>query len=56
MEKQDQYVPLSESSVSHKLSQIQKRCSEFLDAPETLELSLEEPADGGHDGNPYNRG
>ena len=56
MEKQDQQVPLSESSISHRLSQIQKRCSEFLKAPETLELSLEEPADDGDDGNPYNRG
>ncbi len=36
-------VPLSESNVSLKLSEIQKRCSELLDEPDTLELTLEEP-------------
>lgn len=42
-------APLSESSVSHKLSEIQKRCSELLEAPDGLtELHLVD-ADGGYD-------
>ena len=37
-------VPLSESNVSLKLADIQKRCSDLMDEPETmLELSLEDP-------------
>ena len=36
-------VPLSESNVSLKLAEIQKRCTDLLQAPETLEeLSLED--------------
>jgi hypothetical protein len=36
--------PLSESSVSMKLEEIQRRCSELMDEPGALqELSLEEP-------------
>ena len=50
--------PLSQSNVSLKLSEIQKRCEKLLDG-EQLELSLEEPGapkrqdDGAYD--PYNR-
>ena len=49
-------TPLSQSSVSLKLEEIQKRCSDLQDAPELmLELSLEEtPAVAEHD-DPYNR-
>lgn len=40
----DMDVPLSESSVSLKLAEIQRRCSELMDAPEALlELTLEDP-------------
>ncbi len=35
--------PLSESSVSLKLSLIQKRCSELMNKTDGLELTLEEP-------------
>lgn len=51
-------TPLSESSVSLKLAEIRKRCSELMDEPDALlELSLEDPppvpvADGA---DPYNR-
>lgn len=38
-------APLSESSVSLKLAEIQERCSKLMDQPDALlELSLEEPA------------
>ena len=47
---------LAESSVTLQLEQIQRRCSELLNEPDTLELSLEEPAPVVDDGNPYNRG
>jgi len=60
MDKEFRDIPLSESNVSLKLCEIQKRCSELLEAPDALlELSLEEPqaapqAVPGAD--PYNRG
>ena len=37
-------VPLAESNVSLKLAEIQKRCSDLLQEPDTLELTLEEEA------------
>lgn len=37
-------TPLSQSSVTLKLEEIQKRCSELLASPDALELTLEEPA------------
>jgi len=44
MDKKGMDTPLSESSVSLKLEEIQKRCSQLMDEPDTLfELSLEEP-------------
>ena len=51
-------IPLSQSSVSLKLSEIQKRCSELLEEPDALaELSLEDPAaQEDRDNDPYNRG
>lgn len=50
-------VPLSESSVSLKLADIQKRCSEFLRDPDELGgLSLEDPIPATDDTNPYDRG
>lgn len=48
-------TPLSESSVSLKLEEIQKRCSELMDEPDALmELSLEEPAAAPTSTDPYN--
>lgn len=47
-------APLSESSVSHKLSEIQKRCSELLEEPEGLtELHLIESDDYTDGKEPY---
>jgi len=46
---------LSESSVSLKLSLIQKRCSEFMDEPDSLGLSLEDVDHSTQNsGDPYN--
>lgn len=48
-------TPLSESSVSLKLEEIQKRCSELMDEPDTLsELSLEDPTADPQASDPYN--
>lgn len=50
-------TPLSESNVSLKLADIQRRCSELLqDSGDDLELSLEEPVAVPEGSNPYNRG
>jgi hypothetical protein len=43
MDKKNTDTPLSESSVSLKLELIQRRCTELLDEPDSLELTLEEP-------------
>ena len=58
MDKDFKHIPLSESNVSLKLADIQKRCSELLTDPDQLvELSLEEePAPAPDSGNPYDRG
>jgi len=49
-------VPLSESSVSHKLAEIQKRCSDLLQGSASLgDLSLEEGARVSDTFDPYNR-
>jgi len=46
---------LSESSVSLKLSLIQKRCSELMDEPDSLGLSLEDAEQNTQNsGDPYN--
>jgi len=50
-------TPLSESSVSLKLVDIQKRCSDLIEDPDDLSgLSLEEPVLELDNNNPYNRG
>lgn len=50
-------VPLSESNVSLKLADIQRRCSELLTEPDALtELSLEEFTVESDSDNPYDRG
>ncbi len=50
-------IPLSESNVSLKLADIQRRCAELIqDTGESLELSLEEPVVLPDTNNPYNRG
>ena len=51
----DKDAPLSESSVSMKLSLIQKRCSQLMDESDGLELSLEEPALAVEANDPYNQ-
>ncbi len=49
-------VPASESSVSLKLEEIQRRCSRLLDKPEGLsELTLEDAAADQGVNDPYNR-
>ncbi len=49
--------PLSQSSVSLKLSLIQQQCSELLDSGSDMGgLSLEEPLPEKDNTNPYNRG
>ena len=57
MDKEFKDIPLSESQVSLKLAEIQRRCSELLkESGDTLELSLEEPIARPNDNNPYNHG
>ena len=57
MQKDFNDIPLSESNVSLKLADIQKRCTELLlEAGEELGLTLEEPVLVEDDSNPYNRG
>lgn len=49
-------TPLSQSHVSLKLEEIQKRCSELLDEPDALsELTLEETTPEPEASDPYNR-
>jgi hypothetical protein len=43
MDDKDLDTPLSQSSVTLKLELIQRRCSELMDDPDSLELALEEP-------------
>ena len=57
MQKDFNNIPLSESTVSLKLADIQKRCTELLqESGDELELALEEPVLAVDDSNPYNRG
>ena len=57
MQKDFNEIPLSESNVSLKLADIQRRCAELIqDTGTSLELSLEEPAVQPDNNNPYNRG
>ena len=57
MQKEFNDIPLSESQVSLKLADIQRRCSELLqESGDSLELSLEEPVSRPDSNNPYDRG
>ena len=57
MQKDINDIPLSESNVSLKLADIQRRCAELLDESEdTLELTLEEPVIQRDGSNPYDYG
>lgn len=57
MDKDFNYAPLSESNVSLKLADIQRRCSELMADDTLTELSLEEePVIEPDKNNPYNRG
>ena len=48
-------TPLSQSSVSMKLEEIQKRCGELMDKPDMLlELSLEDATADPRASDPYN--
>jgi hypothetical protein len=54
MNKEFEDTPLSESNVSLKLADIQKRCSELLKDPDDFGgLTLEEPISGWKSNNPY---
>ena len=57
MDKEFKDIPLSQSNVSLKLADIQKRCSDLIDDPDDLGgLSLEEPVAEPDNGDPYSRG
>ena len=57
MDKEFNDIPLSESHVSLKLADIQRRCAELIEeSGDALELTLEEPIIGQDSNNPYNRG
>jgi len=57
MNKEYDDVPLSQSNVSLKLADIQRRCAELIaDSDAIAGLSLEEPVAAADDRNPYNRG
>jgi hypothetical protein len=57
MDKEFKDIPLSESQVSLRLAEIQRRCSELLEeSGDSLELSLEEPISRPDDNNPYDHG
>jgi hypothetical protein len=50
-------IPLSESNVSFRLADIQRRCAALLqDDDIDLDLTLEEPIAGRAGGNPYDLG
>ena len=55
MQKDFNDIPLSESNVSLKLADIQRRCAELLE-DDGLELTLEDPIPPKEGSNPYNRG
>jgi hypothetical protein len=59
MNKDYDEVPLSQSNVSLKLADIQRRCSELIADSgdgDLGSLSLEEPLSAPDNGNPYDRG
>lgn len=56
MDDENDDIPLSQSNVSLRLAEIQKRCSALLEEPDAIDgLSLEEPVVETDDGNPYDR-
>ncbi len=55
MQKDFNNIPLSESNVSLKLADIQRRCQELLE-DDALGLSLEEPVVPQDSNNPYDKG
>ncbi len=57
MNKEIEGIPLSQSNVSLKLADIQKRCSELLEDPDELGgLSLEDSVAESDNNNPYSSG
>ena len=57
MDKDFEDIPLSQSNVSLRLADIQKRCSQLLnESGDETGLSLEEPIAVPEDNNPYDRG
>ena len=54
MEKDLKDIPLSESNVSIKLADIQKRCAQLME-DDGLELTLEEASKPLDNANPYDR-
>lgn len=59
MEKDFRNRPLSESSVSHKLTEIQERCTRLLQESEGLDdlaLEVDAPVEVPDRNDPYNRG
>jgi hypothetical protein len=57
MDKEFKDIPRSQSNVSLKLADIQKRCSDLIDDPDYLgALSLEEPVAEPDNSDPYGRG
>jgi hypothetical protein len=57
MKKDINDIPLSESNVTLKLADIQRRCAQLLqDADDALELTLEEPVARPDGSNPYDFG
>jgi len=57
MQKDFNDIPLSESNVSLRLADIQRRCTELLTAADdALELTLEEPVAAPDGSNPYDLG
>lgn len=57
MNKEFDDIPLSESNVSLKLADIQRRCSELIQGSDEFGgLSLEDTSIQTDDNNPYNRG
>lgn len=48
-------TPLSQSNVSLKLAEIQKRCSELIEQPDGMtELQLEDTVQAADNSDPYN--
>ncbi len=57
MNKEYEDIPLSQSNVSIKLADIQKRCSDLIDDTDEFGgLSLEDPIVESDSNNPYKRG